>query len=154
MGDKIRGGLFNVLGDVEGLRFLDAFAGSGAIGFEALSRGAASVTGIERDRQAQKIIVENIEALGLAGAYKLVTAPVFTWAQAQKPSAFDVIVADPPYDDTQIGAINALVPLLSDSGVLVVSWPKGASLPDLQLKLVVAKQYGDAQLGFYRAVLD
>src|SRR3954465_12488188 len=65
MSDKVRGALFNVLGDIEGLTFLDAFAGSGALAFEAASRGAKAVTAIDRDSSAHKILEQNAKELGL-----------------------------------------------------------------------------------------
>src|SRR3954470_23836038 len=74
MSDKMRGALFNVLGDIEGLTFLDAFAGSGALAFEAASRGAKAVTAIEIDNSAHKTIGQNIKALHISTQVKAVKA--------------------------------------------------------------------------------
>src|SRR6266404_7522519 len=63
MSDKVRGALFNVLGDIEDLTFLDAFAGSGALAFEAISRGAKSVTAIDRDNSAHEVLEQNSREL-------------------------------------------------------------------------------------------
>ena len=65
MAEKVRGALFNILGDIEGLTFLDAFAGSGALAFEAASRAAASVTAIDKDSSAHQIIEHNLKDLHL-----------------------------------------------------------------------------------------
>ena len=79
MGDKVRGALFNILGDIEGLHILDAFAGSGAIGFEALSRGAASATLIDSDRSAQIAVYSNIHKLGLEKTTMLEKTSANAW---------------------------------------------------------------------------
>ena len=72
MSDKARGALFNVLGDVEGMSVLDAFAGSGALGFEALSRGASHVTSIDKDRMAVKTIKNNAVELSVESRAKVI----------------------------------------------------------------------------------
>src|ERR1700683_4883439 len=79
MSDKIRGAMFNMLGDIEGLNILDAFSGSGAIAFEAISRGAASVTLIESDHLAQRSIALNIDKLGLSESASLIRANANSW---------------------------------------------------------------------------
>src|SRR5438445_6894886 len=79
MSDKMRGALFNALGDLSGLTVLDAFAGSGALAFEAVSRGAQHVVAIDVDKSAQRTIAKNITALGLADRVKLVRASAGAW---------------------------------------------------------------------------
>jgi 16S rRNA (guanine966-N2)-methyltransferase len=97
MSERIRNAMFNSLGDdVRGARVLDAFAGSGAVGFEALSRGASTVTFLERDRIAQKVIGANISLLGCDEAARLIKAPVASWSEGNADEVFDVIFADPP----------------------------------------------------------
>src|SRR5262245_30096392 len=81
MSDKARGALFNVLGDINDLSVLDPFAGTGALSFEAVSRGAAHATAIESDRLAQKVIQGNISSLGLQNQVKLVRAQANAWLQ-------------------------------------------------------------------------
>src|SRR4051812_13589965 len=80
MSDKVRGALFNVLGDIEDLTFLDAFAGSGALAFEAISRGAKSVVAVDRDSSAYKIIEQNVKDLRLQKAIKVVRANTAGWS--------------------------------------------------------------------------
>ncbi len=150
MGDKIRGALFNTLGDITGLTVLDAFAGSGAISFEAISRGAASSTAIESDKGAQKAIVRNIEALGLDEQVQLVRAFVISYVR-RIHDEFDIVVADPPYDDVQYKALEILPKYVKPGGIIVYSLPPTARLmlPDT-FELVAQKNYGDATLHFYR----
>ena len=79
MSDKVRGALFNSLGDIEGLRCLDAFAGTGALAFEAISRGATTALALENDPSAQRTIDENIKELKLYRQVKLVKAAAGSW---------------------------------------------------------------------------
>lgn len=150
MGDKIRGALFNILGDIEGLTVLDAFAGSGALGFEALSRGARSVVAIEHDHAAQRVIAHNSAMLGLTARLTLVAASVQSWLQANPDAQYDLVLCDPPYDDLQDPLLERLTAYIKPEGLLVISWPAGTVLPDFPaLKKVAHRSYGDAQLVFY-----
>src|SRR4051812_35455574 len=98
MTDKVRTALFDILGPLDGKTVLDAYAGSGAIGFEALSRGAARVTAIEMATGAVKTLQANQAYLGLGIEYGLVRSKVEAWlARPQTQSErFDLIIADPP----------------------------------------------------------
>jgi|SRR5581483_6626597 len=150
MSDKMRGALFNALGDLDDLTVLDAFAGSGALMFEALSRGAAQVTAIDEDRQAQRAIDRNIAKLGLTKAAKLIRASVEAWLRTSADS-FDIILADPPYDRPQLSLLNKLATRVSPGGILVLSLPPDMA-PELPgFELIQAKVYGDGSLRFYRA---
>ena len=150
MSDKIRGALFNTLGDIEGLIVLDAFAGSGAIGFEAMSRGAQSVVAVEQDRVAQHAIEENIRALQLQDSIKLSKVSASVWLQTNPDVTFDVVVLDPPYDDVQLGLVESLTRAVAPDGILVISWPGEQEPPVLKgLELIKRRTYGDAQLLFY-----
>lgn len=152
MSDKMRGALFNVLGDIEGLTVLDAFAGSGALSFEAVSRGAESALLLDKDRSAQQAIAQNIKQLGLRGTVKLVSISASTWLTTNNVAQYDLVLCDPPYDDLQLSLIERLAPVVRHGGLLVLSWPGGQDLPQLAgLELLEFRQYGDGQLGFYRA---
>src|ERR687897_1312922 len=96
-GDRVREAVFNLVGPVDELDVLDLFAGSGAMGLEALSRGAAGVTFVEGDRAACRTISENLERLGLTGAR--VTCGDALWALRQTPPMYDLFLVDPPYED-------------------------------------------------------
>ena len=94
--DRLRETLFNILSSrVEGATFLEAYAGSGAVGIEALSRGAAQCIFLERSRKAAAVIQENLESLGLEARARVVPSPALT-ALAQYPA--DIGFLDPPYD--------------------------------------------------------
>lgn len=150
MSDKIRGALFNALGDLSGLTVLDAFAGSGALSFEAISRGAKSALAIESDRLAQRTISENIRALNLRRAVKLIQASANAWQQTSEDQQFDVVLLDPPYDDTQEALLQRLTTTVKSDGILVLSWPGDQPIPQFEgFEVVKERAYGDAQLAFY-----
>jgi 16S rRNA (guanine966-N2)-methyltransferase len=151
MSDKIRGALFGVLGDIKGLSVLDAFAGSGALAIEAVSRGAKSAVAIEVDKRAHKIITENLQSLGLEDRIKAVRAFAGAWSTRNQAQLFDLIFADPPYDNIPYRDLKNLPRHLSPGGTLVLSWPGQAEPLKLDgLTAVQTNNYGDAQLIFYR----
>jgi 16S rRNA (guanine966-N2)-methyltransferase len=151
MSDKIRGALFNVLGDIEGLTFLDAFAGSGALSFEAVSRGADSVVAIDSDRPAQNIIAENSKALQVDDKIRLIRASVGAWMETNPTLMFDIVLCDPPYDDLQPNLLQRLAQRVEEDGLLVLSWPGGMELPELEnMQRLDFREYGDATLSFWR----
>ncbi len=151
MSDKMRGALFNMLGDLDGLTVLDAFAGSGALGFEAISRGATSVLAIDSDRSAQQTIAQNIKKLELWRRVKLVKASASAWLSTNPEATFNIVLCDPPYDDLQHATIQKLTAALAPKGIFVLSWPGKQPLPELSgVEFLETRNYGDAQLGFYQ----
>jgi 16S rRNA (guanine966-N2)-methyltransferase len=151
MSDKARGALFNILGDIDGLRVLDAFAGSGALSFEAISRGAAHAVAIESDKNAQSAINQNIQALGLAKEVRVIAATAQAWHVTAAPATFDIVLCDPPYDDLQLSVITRLTERVAAGGLLVLSWPGSTDIPTFEsLEQVAQRSYGDMQLIFYR----
>lgn len=152
MSDKMRGALFNALGDIEGLTFLDLFAGSGALAFEAISRGAASVLAVENDRLAQKAIDKNIDDLKLQKKVHAVHANVAGWSIHNMERKFDVVMLDPPYDNLQLTLVAKLIRRhTKEDGVAVLSFPGKNDPPMLPgFEVVVRKTYGDSQLIYYR----
>lgn len=152
MSDKMRGALFNALGDITGLTVLDAFAGSGALGFEAISRGAIQATAIDIDKSAITTVVNNADALGIKRQAKAIRAGIGSWLETSSPEqTFDIILADPPYDDLQTPTLQKLTARLKPQGIFVLSWPGKAKKADLNgLELVQTRTYGDGQLLFYR----
>ncbi len=151
MGERIRGSLFNIIGDeIEGAKVLDAFAGSGSLGLEALSRGAKFATFIERDRVAQNVIGSNVKKLGVTGETKLIKAPVASWLSTTDEQ-FDIIFADPPYHDLQLSTVGKLTKLLKPNGLMVLSYTGKGEVPtELGVVVVDNRSYGDAVLAFYR----
>jgi 16S rRNA (guanine966-N2)-methyltransferase len=153
MSDKVRGALFNILGDIEGLTFLDAFAGSGALAFEAVSRGAKNVIAIEKDRSAHAIIEKNAAELNLTkNQVHIVKANAGGWSIHNMEKKFDILMLDPPYEDLQLNLLQKLLNRhLKTAGVAVLSLPGSQDAPFFErAKLIESKNYGDAQLAFYR----
>ena len=151
MSDKARGALFNILGDIDGMTVLDPFAGTGAISFEAISRGAASALAIEADRAAQKVIAANITSLGLADKITLIGSTANSWLTKNRDKQFDIVVCDPPYEDLQYDLVERLERSVKPGGIFVVSWPRDGDLPRFRgLTLIDQRSYGDMRLIFYR----
>lgn len=149
MSEQMRGAIFNTLGEIDGLTVLDCFAGSGAVGLEALSRDAEQVTLIDNDRAAQRAIADNIANLSVASSARLIKTGVGNWLQTATDS-YDVIVADPPYNDIPLSLLPRLLEHLNPNGTLVLSWPGKQPLPALPAALILSRQYGDAQLAYYQ----
>jgi 16S rRNA (guanine966-N2)-methyltransferase len=121
--DKLRETLFNILAPrIDAARVLDGYAGSGAIGIEALSRGAAHVTFIDKNRRAVALIEENLKACGAEGGYTIQGADVVAALDASPaPAAFDLILLDPPYDIDNVGFIlEAAARHLAGNGLIVL----------------------------------
>lgn len=153
MGERVRGALFNSLGDISGKTVLDAFAGTGALGFEAVSRGAARAVLIEKDRRAQVIIEQNIIQLGLQDRVTLIRASAQTWSESHTDEQFDLVLCDPPYDKMQLSTVSDLVRHVNKNGLMVLSYPGRESAPTVNGVVVVDnKNYGDAALAYYRPV--
>ena len=152
MGERIRNALFNSIGDeIEGAHILDAFAGTGSVGLEAISRGAAHATFVEKDRTAQKIIDANITTLNVEDQTKLVKAPVASWTNTYDGPLFDIIFADPPYHDVQFSTAISLMGLLKPGALMVLSHPGRDECPTRPGVVVVDnRSYGDATLVFFR----
>lgn len=150
MSEKMRGAIFAMLGDISDLNVLDAFAGSGAVGLEALSREAAQVTFVENNQSAIATIKANIKHFAVKSRAELVTMNIKTWA-SRPAGMFDIIIVDPPYDDLQEPAVRSLAAFLADEGVFVLSWPGGSPAPELtEFMRVAQKNYGDSQLIMYK----
>lgn len=153
MSEKVRGGLFSVLGDINELNILDPFAGSGAIGFEAISRGAKHATLIDIDKGSNATINKNVKQLKIDNKIKAIRANASGWSDNNIDKKFDIIIIDPPYDGLKINLIQKLTNHLRDDGLFVLSWPGNLIVPELTtLKNIKNKNYGDAQLVFYKKV--
>lgn len=148
MSDKMRGALFNMLGDMEDQTILDAFSGSGALSFEAVSRGAQSVLAIEQDRSAQRCIADNIAALNISSV-KLIKAAAGAWLRTAEGS-YDVVLLDPPYDNLQLSTLHLLAERTTVGGQIVLSWPGKQEPPVFKdFTLRTSKSYGDGSLHVY-----
>jgi 16S rRNA (guanine966-N2)-methyltransferase len=152
MGERIRNALFNSIGpEIVGASVLDAFAGTGAIGLEALSRGAANATFVERDKLAQKVLQENIASLQATDA-RLIKSSVGAWLDTTgADQRYDIIFVDPPYNDEQFSTVSRIFGLLKPNGLMVLSHTDRGEVP-IQDEIVVVdnRSYGNAFLTFYR----
>ena len=164
LADRVKQTLFAILEpDLPGARFLDLFAGSGAGGIEALSRGAAHATFVERDPGAIRVIRANLERTGLAGEGRVtaVRADALTWLRDPARSAerpYDLVLVDPPYDDTATltATLVALSPLLPP-GARVVAKHFWRTPPPAMIGLLASereRRFGDTALTFYRPTED
>lgn len=149
--DKLRETLFNILAPrIGGARVLDGYAGTGAVGIEALSRGAAHVTFVERDRRAARLIGENLAICGVEADYTIDIGDLVA-ALRPKDTAFDVIWLDPPYDLATVGeALAAAAGALRPDGVLVLERATRRE-PDVPASLTRTRDVksGDSTLTFF-----
>lgn len=152
MSEKIRGAIFNALGDIEGLSVLDPFAGTGALCFEAISRGAKTAVALDADTTAYKIIQKNIQLLGLEDQVTATRIYADSWDTRHRNDLFDLVFLDPPYDAVDPESAEKLALHTKPGGIAVFSLPPNARiiLPEKQFALLSSKQYGDATLAFYR----
>jgi 16S rRNA (guanine966-N2)-methyltransferase len=153
MGERVRNGMFNrIASEIEGSDVLDAFAGTGAIGLEAVSRGARHVTFVERDKIALKILAKNIISLGAEAQAEIVRTSVNNWIETKKESMYDIIFADPPYNDLQLSTVSKLFSLLKPNGLMVLSHTGRGEVPNLENGIVVVdnRSYGNAHLTSFR----
>ena len=148
----MREAAYNLIGPVDGASVLDLYAGSGAMGLEALSRGAASAVFVESDRDACRTIHRNVEKLRLEGA-QVVCADALT-ALAQEASSgrrYDLVLVDPPYrmfSDLQTSLAAYLPAVLAEDGLLVVE-TSSREEPELPLPMRTSRRYGSARLTLF-----
>jgi len=160
-GDRIRESVFSTVfslaGDISGLRALDLFAGSGALGFEALSRGASFATGVESDGQAARVINTNAQTLGVDDRYQLLRRDATRSAvQICASGPFDVVFADPPYAVSPEVVIGLLEDIgsrggLSDGALIVYEHAAGTVVPWSQ-HFTVAQQKRHGETGVSYAI--
>jgi len=156
--DRVREALFSTLAavtEIDGCRFVDLYAGSGAVGLEAASRGASAVLLVESDPSAARVIRTNIATLGLGGTCQLSTARVGTVLATAPAQPYQIVFADPPYgmDDQEVSVmLTALVAWLAPDGWVVVerstrtaepTWPDGVT-PER------GRRYGESTLWYGR----
>ena len=148
--DRVREAIFAILGSVEGASVLDLFAGSGALGLEALSRGATSATFVESDAAAVKAIERNLEKLGLEG--RIVRSDAARYV-ARTDERYDVVFVDPPYElveSLRMPLAEHLPRVLADGGSVVYETAAGIE-PELPLPVRSTRRHGSTQLTVYDA---
>ncbi len=156
--DRVREALFSMLGDfVEGVEFLDLFAGSGAVGLEAISRGASHAVFVERAFQPFACLTSNINAAGAVSRCETHRADVLTWLAAPARRSFGIAFADPPYAIVDEGVYEKLLQMLSDGGYVQ---PGGIFIAEMTSRrdcatspaweLLRDRVYGQSRLAVYR----
>jgi 16S rRNA (guanine(966)-N(2))-methyltransferase RsmD len=152
--DRVRENVFNLVGPVDGARVLDLFAGSGALGIEALSRGAASVVFVERDPDAVRTIERNLDRLRLTGARVVRGDVLHTIAQEAAAGAkYDLVLVDPPYGmltEIQPRLARHLPPLLAADGLVVLETDTRVK-PELPLSVRTSRKYGQTRVTLFEA---
>jgi len=165
--DRLRETLFNVLAPrIEGARFLDLYAGSGAVGIEAASRGAERVVVVERAANALKVLRANLESLGLRGGVRVEAVSVAAFLKKVRPEssgfAFDIMFMDPPYDAVdEYGLALGLLGkeasrLLARDAVVIAEHRRKEKLEERYgvLERMRVLEQGDAALSFYKAAVS
>ena len=151
-GDRAREAAFNLIGPVEGATVLDLFAGSGAMGLEALSRGAERAVFVESDPDAVRAIERNLDKLRLTGATVVRRdARTALAAEASARRVYDLVIADPPYTEwpeLERTLAAYLADVLAPDGLLVVETAARVE-PALPLRLRTSRRYGSARLTLY-----
>lgn len=146
--DRVRENVFNILGPVDGASVLDLYAGSGAMGLEALSRGAAQAVFVDDDRDAVRAIERNLDKLRLRGTVLCRDAIAVLATEKRK---YDLVLVDPPYDmfsDLQPQLARYLPTVLGDDGVVVLETDARVE-PDLPLELRTSRKYGQTRVTVY-----
>jgi 16S rRNA (guanine966-N2)-methyltransferase len=147
--DRVREAVFNIVGPVEGATVLDVFAGSGAMGLEALSRGASRCVFVERERDACRVIQQNLEKLRLTGAVVLCQDAVRALREEKaRRRRLDLILVDAPYEEWERyeQPLAELLPdLLADDGLAVIETSERVE-PGIPLTLVTSRRYGSARI--------
>jgi len=165
--DRLRETLFNVLAPrIQGARFLDLYAGSGAVGIEAASRGAERVVLVERAATALKVLCANLENLGLRGGVRVEALSVAAFLKKVRPESagfvFDIVFMDPPYEaDNEYALALSLLGgeasrLLSQDAVVIAEHRRRENLDERYgvLERTRVLEQGDAGLSFYRTVVS
>jgi len=145
--DRVRENAFNLIGPVDGADVLDLFAGSGAMGLEALSRGAGRAVFVESDRDACRVINANLDKLRLQGT---VLCQDVVRAVAQERARYDLVLCDPPYDYDPERLAPQLARLVADDGLVV--WESSSRLPPPVLPGLserTSRTYGSARLTLF-----
>ncbi len=153
--DRLKEALFSSLGQrVVGARVLDLYAGSGALGIEALSRGAASATFVESDPEAQRTITANLDTTGLSGSGTVLSMPVELFVEKGNDDPFDIVLIDPPYDlglpsDVLKGLASSQLVAIGARVVVEVSSRQPPAEGVAFYEEVGRKRYGDSSLIYF-----
>jgi 16S rRNA (guanine966-N2)-methyltransferase len=147
--DRVREALFSILGPLDGLHVLDLFAGSGALGIEALSRGAASAVFVDDDPRAVAAIRDNLASLGLSA--RVHRRDAIAYLRGAREGSFGLVFLDPPYSsaDELAGALSERLPALSTDDARIVSESDKRHPLELSLPLLDERVYGDTRIAIH-----
>jgi len=154
--DKVKGAIFNILGDLSEMKVLDLFAGSGSVGIEALSRGAQECVFVESDRHTASFIKRNLDHCGLDADGQILIMQVLPSIRllSRKKRVFDILFVDPPYDKGWVNRTLALLedsPLLhSHSQIVVEHSPRELPQPKEALEIFDQRRYGQTIITFLK----
>jgi 16S rRNA (guanine966-N2)-methyltransferase len=151
--DRVRENVFNILGPLDGAAVLDLYAGSGAMGLEALSRGAARAVFVEVDRDAVRTIERNLDKLRLSATVLRQDAVTALATEAGTGRKYDLVLVDPPYGmypDVEAKLARYLPSVLSEDGVVVVETDARVE-PELPLPQRTTRRYGQARITVFEA---
>ncbi len=158
--DKLRETLFNLLSPrISGARLLDGYAGTGAVGIEAISRGALEVTFVEHDRRAQALIAGNITHCGIAEGYAIIGSTVLhaieTLRDGPVRNVFDIVFLDPPYASDIHDVLQAVGAIVKEDGLVIVEHARRAQPPAAAGALTRTREVrsGDSALAIYACQL-
>ena len=153
--DRVREALFSILGPVDGARVLDLYAGSGALGIEALSRGAAEAVFVDRDRRAVAAIRANLATLEIEAPVLCADAADYLAGRRAPgaPGPFDLVFADPPYSSAAAltGPLSALLPAVLSEDARIVTESDNRAPLELDFPVVTVRRYGDTRIAVHRA---
>ncbi len=149
--ERAREALFSILGEgVRGAKVLDAAAGSGALGFEALSRGAREIVFVEANRRTAAVLEANAAAVGRTDRVRVLTRTVASFLRLDRPEGFDLVFFDPPWSDPVAGELVGLWKALAPGGTFIVErgsaenpWPGAPVVP-------IVRRYGTTALHIFR----
>ena len=152
--DRLRETLFNVVSPrIEGARVLDGYAGTGALGIEAISRGAVSVTFVDEDRRAQALVDENLARCGIENGYAIIRASVARGIETLQAAGqvFDLVLLDPPYDLDPARALSGVEAIMAPDALLVLEHGRRQPVPAEAGRLRLGRDLksGDSALAFY-----
>ncbi len=150
----VKEAIFNIVAPyIGGATVIDLFAGSGAIGIEALSRGAAHVTFVDREERGLAILRQNLDALGLKQRARVIRADVARWIEASpdEMQAADLIILDPPYGDAVFDRTLQAIDRSTSQATVVAEYSRRQQLPAMvRLQMGRERRYGDTMVAVLR----
>jgi 16S rRNA (guanine966-N2)-methyltransferase len=146
--DRVREALFSILGDVSGARVLDLYAGSGALGIEALSRGAGEAVFVERDPRALAALRRNLDAVAVGA--EVVEGDALAFLRRDR-GPYDLVFVDPPYDFASrvAGPLAEHLPALTSQGARIVTESDKRNPLELPFALLTERTYGDTRIAIH-----